>query len=153
MKSSFSLKDRIVADMKWAMKSKQASTLQALKLVYAECRNKEIELKTDLDNVQMVSILKKQVKQYEESIEQYERAGRLNSAQEQAGRLKLIKSYLPKALSAEELKVLVGEVIADLKATSIKEMGLVIKTVQSRTEGSADNRQLVALVKERLQAI
>ncbi len=148
-----SLRDRIMADMKSAMKSKDASALQALKLVYADCKNKEIELKTDLDDAQMISLLKKQVKQYEESIEQYEKGGRQEGALEQKKRLELIKSYLPKALSKEELKSLVDQTIGELKATSMKEMGSVIKAVQSRTAGSADNRLLAELVRERLQAV
>ena len=148
-----SLRDRIVADMKSAMKNKETFALQALKLVYADCKNKEIELKTTLDNAQMISILKKQVKQYEESIEQYEKGGRPEGAHEQKERMELIKSYLPKALSKEELKSLVDKTIEDLKATSMKEMGSVIKAVQSRAAGSADNRLLAELVRERLQAV
>lgn len=148
-----SLRDRILADMKAAMKNKETSALQALKLVYADCKNKEIELKATLDDAQMISLLKKQVKQYKESIEQYEKGGRLDGACEQKQRLELIKSYLPKALSKEELKSLVDKTIEDLKATSMKEMGSVIKAVQSRTAGSADNRLLAELVRERLQVL
>ena len=76
-----------MADMKSAMKSKKTSELQALKLVYAECKNKEIELKMDLNDTQMIALLKKQVKQYEESIEQYEKGGRADSVREQKERL------------------------------------------------------------------
>ena len=148
-----SLKDRIMADMKTAMKNKEASALQALKLVYADCKNKEIELKADLDDAQMISLLKKQVKQYEESIAQYEKGGRPEGALEQKKRMELIKSYLPKTLSKEELQSLVDQTIKELKATSMKEMGSVIKAVQSRTAGSADNRLLAELVRERLQAV
>lgn len=152
-KMSIALKDRIMADIKLAMKNKKSSDLQALKLVYAECRNKEIELKTDLNDTQMVVLLRKQVKQYEESIEQYEKGGRADSVQEQKSRLALIKSYLPKDLSSEELKALIEETINTLKATSVKHMGSVIKTVQSRTAGSVDNRRLAELVKERLKTV
>ena len=150
---SISLKDRIMVDMRSAMKSKKTSELQALKLVYAECKNKEIELKTDLNDTQMIALLKKQVKQYEESIEQYEKGGRADSVREQKERLALIKSYLPKTLSEEELKTLIEETIDTLKVTSVKQMGSIIKTVQSRTAGSADNRRLAELVKERLKTI
>ena len=153
MGSSSTLRDRIMADMKSAMKNKNALALQALKLVYAECRNKEIEIKVDLDDAQMVSLLKKQIKQYEESIVQYEKSGRLEGMQEQKKRRDLIKSYLPKPLSEQELKQLIEKTISDLNATSMKQMGAVIKAVQSSSGGSVDNRLLVELVKERLQAI
>lgn len=153
MGSSSTLRDRIMADMKSAMKNKDALALQALKLVYAECRNKEIEIKADLDDAQMVSLLKKQIKQYEESIVQYEKSGRLEGMQEQKKRRDLIKSYLPKPLSEEELKQLIEKTISDLEVTSMKQMGAVIKAVQSSSGGSVDNRLLVELIKERLQAI
>ena len=153
MGSSSVLRDRIMADMKSAMKNKDALALQALKLVYAECRNKEIEIKADLDDAQLVSLLKKQIKQYEESMAQYEKSGRLEGMQEQKKRRDLIKSYLPKPLSEEELKKLIEKTISDLDVTSMKQMGTVIKAVQSSSGGSVDNRLLVELVKERLQAI
>ncbi len=153
-KKPLSLKDRILLDMKSARKEKNTVLLQTLKLVYAECRNREIEQKTShLEDSQMIALLKKQVKQYEESVEQFERAKRVESAREQKERLRLIQSYLPKALSKEELKTLVEETILHLKATSTKDMGLVIKTAQSRAEGFTDNRLLAELVKERLQAL
>ncbi|MDE0119562.1 MAG: GatB/YqeY domain-containing protein [Bdellovibrionales bacterium] len=153
MSTSISLRDRILADMRSAMKSKKNAELQALKLVYAECKNKEIELKTVLDDRQMISLLKKQVKQYEESIEQYKKGDHQEGVLEQKKRRDFIKSYLPKEISERELEALVIETIAELKVTSIKEMGTVMKVMQARTAGSADNRRLAALIKERLQAI
>ena len=153
MGSSSTLRDRIMADMKSAMKNKDALALQALKLVYAECRNKEIEIKADLDDAQLVSLLKKQIKQYEESMAQYEKSGRMEGVQEQKKRRDLIQSYLPKPLSEQELKQLIEKTISDLDVTSMKQMGTVIKSVQSSSGGSVDNRLLVELVKERLQAI
>lgn len=140
-------------DMKVAMKNKNQAVLQALKLVYAEYKNKAIDIQAELDDTQLVALLKKQVKQYEESIDLYEKAGRLEQVKEQKERLNCIKSYLPKSLGEEELKTLVHKVVTDMKATSIKEMGSVIKAVQSQTAGAADNRRLAELVKERLQNI
>ena len=153
MNSKVSLKDRILTDMKSAMKNKNSLKLMALKLVYADCRNKEIELKKDLDDAQMTVILKKQIKQYEEMIEQYKKGGYSDSVSQQEERLKFIKAYLPKTLSVEELKAVIEEVISELKPSSMKEMGSVIKTVQSRTAGAVDNRQLAELTKERLQGL
>lgn len=153
-KKPLSLKDRILTDMKSARKEKNTALLQTLKLVYADCRNKEIEQKTShLEDSQMIVLLKKQVKQYEESIAQCEKAERMENAREQRERLRFIQSYLPRALSKEELETLVKETILHLKATSIKDMGLVIKTAQSRAEGFTDNRLLAELVRERLQAL
>ena len=140
-----------MADMKSAMKSKEQSRLQALKLVYAECKNQEIELQKELTDTQILSVLKKQIKHYEESIEQFKQAGRSEDAKDQEQRKEIIYAYLPEPLSQEELKKIVDQVIVELKADSIKHIGGVIKAVQSKTAGRVDNRSLVELVKERLQ--
>ncbi len=153
MKPDTSLRNRLLTDMKSAMKAKDMSALGALKLAYAECRNREIELKTELNDAQMTSVLKKQIKQYEESLEQYEKAGRTEQAQEQKTRLNLIKSYLPKALSEEELKAIITTAVEELKPAGLKDMGRVIKSAQVRAKGMADGRRLAQLVKERLQGI
>jgi len=146
-----SLKNKIIADMKSAMKNKDQVRLQALKLVYAECKNQEIELQKDLTDIQVISILKKQIKQYEESIAQFRQAGRSEDAEVQEQRKNMIHAYLPKPLSMEELQKIVNEVIVELKAVSIKHMSKVIKAVQSKTAGRVDNKNLVELIKERLQ--
>ena len=153
MKPDTSLRNRLLTDMKSAMKAKDMSALGALKLAYAECRNREIELKTELNDAQMTSVLKKQIKQYEESLEQYEKAGRTEQAQEQKTRLNFIKSYLPKALSEEELKAIITTAVEELKPAGLKDMGRVIKSAQVRAKGMADGRRLAQLVKERLQGI
>ena len=147
-----SLKDQIMADMKSAMKSKDQPRLQALKLVYAECKNQEIELQKELTDVQVISVLKKQIKHYEESIEQFKQIGRSEDVKEQEQRRNMIHSYLPEPLSMEELKKIVAEVMVELEASSIKQMGAVVKAVQSKTAGRVDNRCLVELIKERLQS-
>ena len=153
MKPDTSLRERLLTDMKSAMKAKDMSALGALKLAYAECRNREIELKTELDDAQMISVLKKQIKQYEESLEQYEKAGRAEQAQEQKNRRDLIRSYLPKALSEEELKAIITTAVEELKPAGLKDMGRVIKSAKARAKGRADGRLLAQLVKERLQDI
>ncbi len=141
-----------MADMKSAMKNRDQSRLQALKLVYAECKNQEIELQKELTDVQIISVLKKQIKHYEESIEQFKQAGRSEDAKDQVQRREMIHAYLPEPLSMEELKKIVDEIIVELKADSIKQMSVVIKTAQAKTAGKVDNRHLVELVKERLQS-
>ena len=153
MNPNASLRSRLQADMKSAMKAKDMSALGALKLAYAECRNREIELKKELNDAQMASLLKKQIKQYEESLQQYEKAGRAEQAQEQKNRRDLLKSYLPKTLSEKELKAIITTAVEELKPAGLKDMGRVIKMAQAKANGMADGRQLAQLVKERLQGI
>ena len=142
-----------MADMKQAMKDKKSDIVQALKLICAEWKNKEIDLKKPLNQLQIAAVLKKQVKQYQESIAQYEQIGRQAEAEGQKTRLGVVQSYLPKSISDEELKSLIEISIQQHKLESIKQMGIVIKDVQVRAGGSADNHRLVELVKERLQSL
>ncbi len=150
---SSSLRDRMRTDMKSAMKNKEMNKLQALKLVLAECKNREIELKEDFSEAHIVSILQKQLKQYEESRQQYQQGGRLEAVQEQTERRNLIKSYLPAMLSDAVLKKIIEGIVQESGALSIKDMGRVMKAVQSRAEGPLDKRRLAELVQERLRAV
>ena len=147
-----SLKDQILTDMKTAMKDRDSVRLDTLKLVSAECKNQEIELQKKLNDVQTVGVLKKQIKHYQESIEQFHKAGRPESAKEQEQRRQILQAYLPQPLTSAALQKAVEEVIAEMGADSIKQMGAVIKQVQSKTAGRADNKSLAKLVRERLQS-
>ncbi len=151
--SSSSLRDQITEDMKVARKSKNSLALLTLKLVFAECRNQEIALKKSLNNVQMIEILKKQVKFYRETIDQYKKVGRTSDSLEQEKRLHIVQSYLPKPLSDTQLDHLIEKAIQDLKPQSLKQMGQVMKTVQERAGGGADNRRLSELIRQRLQSL
>ena len=148
-----SIKDRLLADLKLAMKNRHLHKVQALKLVLSECKNQEIALKSDFSESHIISLLQKQVKQYEESIGQYQKAGREADVKEQTERRDLIKSYLPAMLSDAELKKLVETAVKESKAQSIKDMGRVMKLVQAQAQGLFDKRHLAQLVQERLKAL
>ena len=148
-----SIKDRLLSDLKSAMKQKQMNKIQALKLALSECKNKEIELKSDFNSGHIIPILQKQIKQYEESIEQYRKAGRDPDVQEQIERRDLIRSYLPAMLSDTELKKWIEKAVKELNAMSLKDMGRVMKFVQEQAQGLLDKRRLSELAQERLKAL
>lgn len=146
------LKEQILDDMKNAMKSQEADKLSAIRFLQSAVKNREIELRPNAINDQeIIGVIKKLVKQRQDSIEQFEKGGRADLAAKEKFELSVLETYLPKQLSADELGKIVGEVIAALGANSIKQMGAVIKEVQARTAGAADNRQVSELVKARLQ--
>ena len=147
------IKKSLLSDLKSAMKSKQMNKVQALKLVLSECKNKEIELKSDFNESHVISLLQKQVKQYEESIAQYQKVGRGSAVQEQTERRDLIKSYLPAPLSDMELKKWIAKAVKELNALSIKDMGRVMKFVQTQAQGFVDKSRLAELVRERLKGL
>lgn len=146
------LKEQILEDMKSAMKSQQAEKLGAIRFLQSAVKNREIELRPNAINDQeIIGVIKKLVKQRQDSIEQFEKGGRTDLADKEKFELSVLETYLPKQLSADELGKVVSDVIAALGANSIKQMGAVIKEVQARTSGAADNRQVSELVKSRLQ--
>ena len=142
-----------MADMKEAMRNQDKAALETLRLIMAECRNKELSTpgSQELDDASLMAVLRKQIKQYQESIDQFEKTGRQEEATAQQKRQSVVQAYLPKPLSAEELDSLIQENIKTLKADSLKHMGVVIKAVQTQTKGAVDSAQLARLVKERLQ--
>jgi uncharacterized protein YqeY len=146
------LKEQISADMKEAMKARQMERLNALRLVQAAFKNREIELRPNLiGEEELVAVLKRLVKQRKESIEQYQQAKRADLADAEARELALLETYLPAQMGREQVEQIVAKAIADLGASSAKQMGQVMKEVIARTGGTADNKLVSELVKAKLQ--
>lgn len=147
------LRDQISTDIKEAMRAKDSVKLNALRMVQSAFKNREIELRPDpMSEDEHISILKKLAKQRKESIEQYAAAKRQDLVDGETAELKLLETYLPAQLSREQVEKVVVEVMTALKATSVKDMGAVMKEVQARTAGSADNKMVSEVVKSKLAA-
>ena len=147
-----SLKQQILDDTKLAMKAKDADKVNTLRFLQAAVKNKEIELRPNvLTDEDVVTVLRKSVKQRQDSIEQFSSAGRTDLADKEKLELSIIEGYLPKQMGADQVEALVKEAIKDVGATSPKEMGLVMKAVQAKTQGTADNKLVSEIVKKLLQ--
>lgn len=148
-----SLREQVLADMKEAMKNKQADRLSAIRMLQAAIKNKEIEVRpNEMTEQDVLSVVKKLAKQRKDAIEEYTKAGRQDLADKEKYELTVLEGYLPAQLSKEQLEKVVSEVIEALGAKDIKQMGAVIKEVQSRTAGAADGKTISEIVKSRLQA-
>lgn len=146
------LKQRILEDMKAAMKSQQADRLSAIRMLQAAVKNREIELRPETINDQeIMGVVRRLAKQRKDAIEQYENASRADLAEKEKQELAIIEEYLPKQMDAAQVTQVVTDVIAALGANSMKQMGAVIKEVQARTAGAADNKLVSELVKSKLQ--
>ena len=146
------LKEQILTDLKEAMKTKDNDRLSAIRMIQSAVKNKEIELRpNEITDNEILAVLKKLVKQRQDAIEQYQTANRQDLVDKEKKELDVIESYLPRQLTRDELKPLVEEVIQETNAQSLKEMGQVMKILQSRTAGLADGRLLSEMVKSRLQ--
>ena len=147
-----SLKDQISNDIKTAMKEKNMPKLNALRMVQAAFKNREIELRPNaMPEDEFLLVLKKLVKQRKESIEQYQAANRQDLVDGETAELKLLETYMPAQMDRSQIEKIVGEVIAALGATSVKQMGQVMKEAQARAGGSADNKIMSEVIKSKLQ--
>ncbi len=147
-----SLKQQISDDTKDAMKARDADKVSTLRFLQAAVKNKEIEIRPNaLTDEDVVTVLRKSVKQRQDSIEQYVSAGRTDLADKEKMELSIIEGYLPKQMSADQIEAVVKQAIKDVGATSPKEMGAVMKAVQAKTNGTADNKIVSEIVKKLLQ--
>jgi len=147
-----SLKDKIVSDLTAAMKAKDANRLSVLRMVKANIMNRQIEKGADLTDEEITKALQSLVKQRKDSIDQYEKAGRSELAEREQSEIVVLEDYLPQAASKEEIENAIAEAIQETGASSMKEMGAVMKAAQAKLAGkSADGRIVSDTVKSKLQ--
>lgn len=146
-----SLFDRLSEDLKQAMRSKDQLRMDVIRMIKAAALNKEIELKKDLDDADLSRIMTQLIKQRKESVEQYQKAKRDDLAGKELKEIAIIESYLPKALSADEIAQAVSAAIQETGATSLKDMGTVMKAVMAKLAGqTVDGKQVSELVRSKL---
>lgn len=146
-----SLKDTIISDLTAAMKAKDADKLSTLRMVKANLTNRQIEKGGELTDDEVAKALQSLVKQRRDSIESYEKAGRPELAAKEAAEIAHIEVYLPQAATAEEIASAVDAAIAETGASSMKDMGLVMKATLANLAGrSADGHVVSETVKAKL---
>ena len=146
-----SLNKQIVSDLTAAMKAQDAGRTSTLRMVKAAMMNRQIEKGSELDDDDMQKLLRSLVKQRRDSIEQYEKAGRPELVAKESAELAVIETYLPQAASQDEIDQAVSAAIAETGATSMKDMGKVMKAAQIALAGkNADGRAVSEAVKARL---
>ncbi len=145
------LKDKIVADMTAAMKAKDAERTSTLRMLKAAITNREKESGTEVSDEDVLKLLRSQVKQRRDSVEHYQKAARQDLVDKETAEITVIESYLPQAASEAEIEQAVSTAIAEAGATSMKEMGAVMKAVMAKLAGkNADGRLVSEAVKKKL---
>jgi uncharacterized protein YqeY len=145
------LKERITNDLTAAMKAKDAARLSTLRMVKAALMNRQIEKGGELTDEEVQKAMQALVKQRRDSVEQYEKAGREELAEKERAEIVVIEEYLPQSASREEIEQAVSAAISELGASSMKEMGAVMKATQARLAGrNADGRTVSEIVKKHL---
>ena len=145
-----SLKDQITEDMKTAMRAKDSERLGTIRLLLSACKQKEVDERITLDDVAVVAIVDKLIKQLKDSIAAFTQAGRQDLADKEAAELTVLQAYLPARLSAEEVAAEVKAIVAELGASGPGDMGKVMGAVKTRLAGKADMGQVSAAVKAAL---
>ncbi len=147
------IQDQITQDIKKAMIAKESERLNALRLLKSALDYAAIEVGGDkLDDAAVITILQKEAKKRQDAQEQFLKGDRPEQAAQEAAELELIQTYLPSPLSAEELEALVQKTIAEVGATSKKDMGRVIQAVRTASEGRADGKSISQAVGRLLPA-
>ena len=147
------LPERIDADLKDAMRAKDALKLSVLRMLKAALKNAAIEKSgadAEVSDTEAVQVIRKQVKQRQDSIESFEKGGRAELAAKEKEELSILQSYLPQAMSAAEIAQAVRETIAEVGATSKAQMSVVMKAVQAKVAGRADGKTLSTEVQKQL---
>lgn len=147
------LKATLQRDLTAAAKAQDKLRLSTLRMLLAAIKNREIELRRELTEAELLDTVGKLIKQRHDSIEQFRRGGREDLAQKEEAEARLLAGYLPQALSPAELAARVDEAIARAGATSRKDMGKVMRLLLPEIAGRADSKAAAELVLERLSAL
>ena len=150
------LPERIRKDLIQAMKAKERLRVGTLRMMTAALKNKEIEKRAPLSDEEAVQVLKTQLKQRAESIEQFERGGRSDLVEKERQEKIWIESYLPEPLSAEDMEKVVADVIREVGAVGAKDMGVVMKESMRRLQATGkmvDGKAVNSMVRRKLQSL
>jgi uncharacterized protein len=148
-----SLRDKLSADMKDAMKSGDKRKLATIRLMNAAIKDKDINSRTEghdsekISDTAIIDVFAKMVKQRQDSITAFEAGGRTELAAQERGEMEVIQSYMPKQMTDDEAKAAVASVIAAVGAASVKDMGKVMAELKSRFAGQMDMGKVGGIVK------
>jgi uncharacterized protein YqeY len=144
------LRDRLNEDIKTAMKAREQDKLNALRLLSAAVKQREVDERITLDDAALIAIVEKEIKKRRESIAQYEKAQRKDLADREKFEISVIEAYLPQQLSAAEVEAIVADAVASTGAKGAADMGKVMGVVKPKLAGKADMGKVSAMVKAKL---
>ncbi len=145
-----SLEERLVEEMKQAMKSNDKLRLSTIRMIRSGLKNKEIELRKKLEDEEIERVIQVMVRKGEESVEQFQTGGRTDLVEKEKKEIEILKSFLPQPLGREEILKIIDQSIQETQATSPKDIGKVMKSVMPKIGGKADGKLINQLVKEKL---
>lgn len=145
-----SLKEKLQEDLKSSMKNKDTVKKSVVTLIRAAIKQHEVDNRVELADDAIIDIISKQLKQRKDSLAEFIKANRDDLVEETKSEIQVLEGYLPQQLSEEELEKIVIETIAEVGATSMKDMGKIMVAIKPKTAGRADGRKINELVKKNL---
>lgn len=145
------LKQKLQEDLKTSMKNKDTLRKSVITLIRSSIKQVEVDKRIELNDDDIIDIISKQLKQRNDSLEQFLDAGREDLVEETRSEIEVLKEYLPQQLSEEELNEIIKQTISEVGATSMKDMGKIMSVIKPKTKGRADGKLINKLVKENLQ--
>ena len=146
------LEERLVEEMKQAMKSNDKLRLSTIRMIRTALKNKEIDLRQKLSDEDIFKVIQGMVKKGEEAVDQFQAGGRMDLVEKESTEIEILKSFLPEPLSREEMLSIIDETIKETQASSLKDLGKVMKSVMPKLGGKADGKLINELVKEKLSS-
>lgn len=143
-----SLKEILKADLKEAMRAKEIEKRDSIRAINTMIKQIEVDQRVDLDDNEIIKLIQKGIKQREEAIVQYKDAGRDDLIQKEQEQIDIFSLYLPKQLSDEELEAAIKQIIEEVGATSMKDMGKIMNPAKEKLGGSADGKRINETVKK-----
>jgi len=144
------LEERLVEEMKQAMKSNDKLRLSTIRMIRSAVKNKEIEQRSQLTDEGITKVIQGLVRKGEESVEQFRVGGRADLVEKEEKEIEILKSFLPQPISREEILRAIDQSMEETQASSLKDLGKVMKSVIPKLGGKADGKLINQLVKERL---
>ena len=145
------LKESLLTHMKEAQKARDSLTLNTIRCVISEIKNREIDLRRELDDEEIISLVSTQIKKRKEAATLFKQGGRSDLSEKENQEMMILQKYLPEQVSEEDLKNRIQEVILELGIVDIKDLGMVMRTLIPEFKGRADNGQIKNLVIECLK--
>ena len=146
------LKERIVAEMKEAMRARESVRLDAIRLLRAAIQRREIDERVELGDEEVLAVIQKMIKQGRDSIAQFEQGARDDLVQKEAAMLAVLETYLPEQLAEGELAELINKALTETDAQSVRDMGKVMGWLKPRVQGRADMGTVSNAIKLKLSA-
>jgi len=144
------LKDRVTADMKAAMRAKEAQRLSTIRMLLAACKQREVDERIELDDAAVIGLVDKLIKQRKDSISAFEQGGRPDLVAKESAEIEVLQAYLPQRLSPVEVTQAVSELLSELRASGPGDMGKVMAAAKARFAGKADMASVSAAVRQAL---